>query len=158
LVIESRGFVPALNGWDYKGSGIYTRIADGTEGGSVSFSSSGSRCAAISRRFSGASGIVIDGLVSGLDPAELVLPGLDNYLFVAFLEGARSDWSVDAPPTGYSGLVASKTGNSSATSRMGVASAYRTAATSSEDADAWTINGTIDSPLVLTYAVVPSEP
>ena len=157
LVIESKGYVAQLPGWDWNGK-LFTRIADGTEGGGVSFSSTGNRIATISRRFSGASGVVMDGLNSGLDPDELVLSGSDNYLFVAFLEGARSDWSVDAPPTGYSGLVASKTGNSSATSRMGVASAYRTAATSSEDADAWTINGTIDSPLVLTYAVVPSEP
>lgn len=157
------------SGWTLLGSRnsngvtyVWYKTADGTEGSTVTVTTGSSiHAAAISYRISGWGGtpeIAFAGSNVNDPPSLSPSWGSAETLWIAVMTNRRSDSSVSAAPTSYTGLITISQASNIGTDRSRVSSAHRFLTAASEDPGAFTTSGTIDNPHSATIAVKPYSP
>jgi hypothetical protein len=140
-------------------SRVFSRVADGAEGASVTITTSDTRrSASIAARITGATDI--EGAfvaADSLDPPS-VSPswGSAMTLWFTFAGTKRTDNTLTAP-SGYGNQVdAESAANNTSAAHARAAMAYRTNEASSENPNTWGSTGTLDLPHSATIAVRPA--
>lgn len=162
---SSEGGAPA--GWEaeYDDNGtddrimVMSRVADGSEGASVTVTTVASRRSAhVAFRITGFEGdIEVAGNGAGTDPPNLAPSwGSDDDLWIAVIGGANSIWSATAAPANYGDLLGATNAPFDSPSRCAVYTARREAAASSEDPGEFTFSGAPEHPHSVTIAIRPA--
>lgn len=141
---------------------VWWKEATGSEGATVTVTSDSSiRAAAISYRISNWSGtpeIAFTGSNTNNPPSLSPSWGEADTLWIAGLTNRRSDSSVTGAPSDYSNLITISQTSSTLTSRSRVSTASRSFTAASNDPEAFSTSGTINSPHSFTIAVEPAAP
>jgi hypothetical protein len=132
---------------------VYFRLADGTEGSTVTITITSSKAAAVAYRITGAADPTVSGVyqasgasgASGTNPdPPSVTPtgGSQDYLFAA-VAGVNADVTATAYPTNYSmgQKTVSSGGTGSGSTKRGIAVAFRQLTASTDDPGTFTFSG-----------------
>lgn len=154
------------SGWTLEGSRdsvgvtyVWSRISNGTEETAYIELSASGYVAANTYRFTNAEEVELAFASSNInDPPELTPSWEENTTtFIALLTNRRTNNKVSEAPTDFIGLItaASPTSDFNVYTRVSSALKYSTAST--ENPDAFTTSGTINSPHSATIAIKPSS-
>lgn len=136
----------------------YYRVADGTEGSTVAFTTSGNtRNACNSYRITGYTGTPEASASTANSynvPSCTPSWGSGDTLWIAAVKVRASDYTINAAPTSYGSLIENGNASSSLTSRLRCGSAYRQYTSSSDDPDSFGVSGgSATSPETVLLAV-----
>lgn len=148
IVICGCTSISAMSGWTFALStssiSVAYRVADGSEGSSVSFTTTGAtRSAHNAYRISGYTGTPEAQTPAASYNVPSLTPtwGSDDTLWIAAVRVQASDYTINGAPTNYGSLIEVGNPSSSATSRYRTGSATRQLAASSDDPDSFTVSG-----------------
>ena len=140
-------------------SGVYYRVADGSEGATTTFTTSGNAITSgIAYQISGFSQIEASYAASNTVDPPALSPSWDQAktLWIAFIDGARADWGVASVPTSYANSLIASSGNASS-AYVAVSTATRNLDASSDNPSTFVTNGSaLDTPRAGLIAIAPA--